>query len=982
MAGTTEQEFNKSDLHVTASNSSSKDAPPAAIEGQVEHLPTFEHEKALVWKFDLRILPMLALMYLCNALDKGNLGNAKTNGLEKDLHFKKTDYNLILSIFYVPYVIFAPPIGMLGKKYGPHRVLPIMMFCFGSATLLSASVHNFAGMMTLRWFLGMAESAFFPLVIYYLTTFYRRGELARRLAIFYAASNIANAFSGLLAFGVFHIKSHLSAWRYLFIIEGAFTIIFAFVAGVYLPKSAYEAKFLNEEEKQLAYRRIQIDSSSIVGEEFDLKDALKIFRMPAAYGFLAIEICLGVPLQSVSLFLPQIVQRLGYSVIKTNLYTVAPNIVGACFLLILAFTSDYARLRFPFIALGFLLTFIGFIIYATIDVEHSIHVAYFACFMMTWGTSAPSVLLSTWYNNNIAHEGRRVTMTSIGVPLANLMGIVSSNIFRNKDAPKYIPALATTAAFGATGCCFALLLGSYMMFDNARRNRKQGVKMTARDVSTEKLRDGPKNPDFRWFFLIGHTIPQPRAQLQARVTIISSPGAAYTLNNKSTLPPSSISSKASSSLKAPPLFVPSDSFRRLRCEHSTSNMAVKAVVPFLVAMMLLTGVCNTLLTKYQDMQCVRNCDSSSPRKRQHFEQPVVQTLQMFIGEMGCWLVIGVFELYQRYSSRRAGYETLPTTNDEAAGTESPAESEESETGDVANPLKPAHGLDEGRVPLTGWNILLLSLPACCDIAGTTLMNVGLLFVAASIYQMTRGALVLFVGLFSVWFLKRRLGLYKWFSLFVVVFGVALVGLAGAITRDDKATPKGVDVHEDAVRSAAVKTIIGVFLIAGAQIFTASQFVIEERIMEKYDMEPIKVVGWEGTFGFLVTAIGMVVLHFVIGTGYFDAKEGLWEVFHNKRIAVSSLLIMISIGGFNFFGLSVTRTVSATSRSTIDTCRTLFIWIVSLGLGWETFKWLQVAGFALLVYGTFVFNDLVRPPLKRCVERRPEVLLPEEPIEHM
>ena len=69
----------------------------------------------------------------------------------------------------------------------------------------------------------MSESAFFPLVIYYLTTFYRRGELARRLAIFYAASNIANAFSGLLAFGVFHIHSNLESWRYLFIIEGGLT---------------------------------------------------------------------------------------------------------------------------------------------------------------------------------------------------------------------------------------------------------------------------------------------------------------------------------------------------------------------------------------------------------------------------------------------------------------------------------------------------------------------------------------------------------------------------------------------------------------------------------------------------------------------------------------------------------------------------------------------------------------------------------------
>ncbi|KAH7350414.1 integral membrane protein-like protein [Pyrenochaeta sp. MPI-SDFR-AT-0127] len=411
-------------------------------------------------------------------------------------------------------------------------------------------------------------------------------------------------------------------------------------------------------------------------------------------------------------------------------------------------------------------------------------------------------------------------------------------------------------------------------------------------------------------------------------------------------------------------------------------MAVNAAVPFLVAMMLLTGVCNTLLTKYQDMQCVKNCDAPTPKYREHFEQPILQTLQMFIGEMGCWLVIGLFNIYQRYQSRKAGYEAIP---DNDGGIATPA-SDESETPDVANPLKPAHPDDEGRIPLEGRSILLLALPACCDITGTTLMNVGLMLVAASIYQMTRGALVLFVGLFSVWFLKRHLGLYKWFSLFVVVFGVAIVGLAGAITPDDKATPGHQSLHDGSFdaqkqRSQAAMTIIGVLLIAGAQIFTATQFVLEERIMEKYAMEPIRVVGWEGIFGFVVTLIGMVILHFSIGTGYFNAREGLYQMTHSRAIAVSSILIMISIGGFNFFGLSVTRTVSATSRSTIDTCRTLFIWIVSLGLGWETFKWLQVLGFALLVYGTFLFNDLIRPPLKSCVERKPEPLLPEDPIEH-
>lgn len=392
---------------------------------------------------------------------------------------------------------------MLGKKYGPSRALPVMMFTFGSMTLLTAAAKNFSGIFALRWFLGMAEAAFFPMVIYYLTTFYRRGELARRLAIFYAASNIANAFSGLLAFGVFHIKTNkMFVWRYLFIIEGSLTVSFAIFAWFYLPKSASEACFLNQEERDLAFHRIQVDSSSVVAEKFNLKDSLKIFLQPTTYGFLGIEICLGVPLQSVALFLPQIVSRLvdNNDAVKINLYTVAPNITGAVMLLVLAFVSDATRLRSPFIVLGYAFTFTGFIIYAAIsDVEANLRVAYFATFMMCWGTSAPSVLLSTWYNNNIAHEGRRVTLTSVGVPLANVMGLVASNIFRDEDAPKYTPALITAASFGAAGALITATLGLYMVWDNRRRDKKAGVKIDARDIPTSQLRDGPSTPEFRWF---------------------------------------------------------------------------------------------------------------------------------------------------------------------------------------------------------------------------------------------------------------------------------------------------------------------------------------------------------------------------------------------------------------------------------------------------------------------------------------------------
>ncbi|KAJ8098289.1 major facilitator superfamily domain-containing protein [Lipomyces tetrasporus] len=457
-------------------------------------------EKQICRSLDIRLLPLLAMMYLFNSLDKSNLGNAKTDGMDKDLHLINNQYNILLSVFYVPYVLFAFPVAMLGKRYGASIVLPILMFGFGSMCLIAAACRNFGGLMAVRWFLGTFEAAFFPLVIYYLTTFYRRGELARRLAIFYAASNIASAFSGLLSFGVFQIHhSTIQGWRYLFIIEGAATVIMSSFAFFFLPRDITRCKFLTDEQREIGFLRIQRDSSSVVNEKLDIKKALKVFSHPVAVVWVMIEMCLGVPLQSVSLFLPQIVARLGYSTVKTNLYTVAPNVSGALVLLILAFSSDFTRYRFPFIAAGFAFPVIGFIIYASIDVLHSTGAAYFACFLMTAGTAAPSVLLSTWYNNNTPAESRRAALTAVGVPMANVMGLVSSNIFLNKDAPVYLPALGTTAAFGGVGLVLTICLGLWMIYDNKRRDQRQGVKLRVQDVSTEILSEGPAHPSYRWF---------------------------------------------------------------------------------------------------------------------------------------------------------------------------------------------------------------------------------------------------------------------------------------------------------------------------------------------------------------------------------------------------------------------------------------------------------------------------------------------------
>lgn len=394
---------------------------------------------------------------------------------------------------------------------------------------------------------------------------------------------------------------------------------------------------------------------------------------------------------------------------------------------------------------------------------------------------------------------------------------------------------------------------------------------------------------------------------------------------------------------------------------------------FLTIGMLVSGVCNTVLNKYQDMTCVEDCDD--PKNAKYFEQPIWQTFNMFVGETLCYILVYAILIWEYHQARR--YAPLAVDGTLTAN------SEGIENADVK--------VEE----LTGRRVYLFWLPTLCDICGTTLMNVGLIYTTASVYQMLRGAVVLFTGSFSVLFLRHHLYAYHWFSLFLVVLGVSIVGMSsilfpsaekkfdsliGTLEPNNAHTSDG---------SAALEASIGVFFVIFAQVFTASQFVIEEKIMERYHVKPLRAVGLEGIFGLSTVGIGAIILHFAIGIhhpgGYFDISTGLNQILSFRQVWITGIAICFSIAFFNFFGLSVTTTLSATSRSTIDTSRIVLVWVVSLFLGWESFSWIQVTGFVVLVYGTFIFNNVIRPPSCFNVPlsngQEVEPLLPED-HEHM
>ncbi|CAL8392890.1 solute carrier family 35 member F6 [Gadus morhua] len=335
---------------------------------------------------------------------------------------------------------------------------------------------------------------------------------------------------------------------------------------------------------------------------------------------------------------------------------------------------------------------------------------------------------------------------------------------------------------------------------------------------------------------------------------------------------------------------------------------------FLAGLMLTTGSLNTLSAKWADTFSAEGCHSD---KEHEFNHPFVQAVCMFLGEFSCLLV---FHILLCHDKRR-----------------------------------PEPSFNPGQ----SFNPLLFFAPAMCDMTATSIMYVALSMTSASSFQMLRGAVIIFTGLLSVAFLGRRLKPSQWVGILTTIVGLVVVGLADFISKDKKE-------HQ------LSEILTGDLLIIMAQVIVAVQMVLEEKFVYKHDVHPLKAVGTEGMFGFVVLTLLLIPMYF-IPAGQFtgnprqvleDALDAFCQIGFKPLILVALLGNTVSIAFFNFAGISVTKEISATTRMVLDSLRTLVIWAVSLALGWETFHGLQVLGFVVLLTGTALYNGLHRPLLAR------------------
>lgn len=240
--------------------------------------------------------------------------------------------------------------------------------------------------------------------------------------------------------------------------------------------------------------------------------------------------------------------------------------------------------------------------------------------------------------------------------------------------------------------------------------------------------------------------------------------------------------------------------------------------------------------------------------------------------------------------------------------------------------------------------------------------------------MMRGVIVVITAFMALMFLGRKQYAHHWISLFTIVLGVFIVGFVSIM-----ASKKDI--------SSGSTSITGVLLLLAAQCFTGGQFVTEEKLLGDKVLDPLYVVGFEGFWGCCVFAILLPIFQHIECYGELchngrleDTLSALQEFQEHPILIAQSACNILTIAGFNLTGVMITKYASAAQRSTVDTCRTLIIWCVFLALGKERFLVGELFGFALLVFGTLVYNEIIEVPItfmnrntKRNIQKREEEL---------
>ncbi|GAP88357.1 putative mfs transporter [Rosellinia necatrix] len=450
-------------------------------------------ERRVVRKIDLHLIPLVTALYLVAFLDRSNIGNAQLAGMGKDLGLSDAQYQWLLTIFYIPYIVFEWA-ALMWKVVPPHRWAFICVFVWGTASTLQAAAYNWSGLLASRFFLATAEAAFAPGIPYLLSFFYKRNELGLRCGIYVSAAPLATTFAGALAYGITSGHPAIANWRLLFIVEGIPSVLLAFVAFKYMPDSAETAHFLDEDERQIAKARALQQTGSEgtarIGhvnfkETLHALQDIKTWIPPLMY------FSCNVSFSSLPVFLPVILQNLGFTAIDAQGLSAPPYLLAFIVCIATTWVADKTQQRGVMLIGLSLVGGIGYILLATCD---GVGVRYFAVFLAAAGVFSCIANILPWTINNQGSDSKRGT----GIALLNIIGqtgpLLGTRIFPEHEKPYFVKGMSICAAFMFFNALLAFTLRVYLAWENKKFERRDAE--TRRNEGAKASSEGFENDGY------------------------------------------------------------------------------------------------------------------------------------------------------------------------------------------------------------------------------------------------------------------------------------------------------------------------------------------------------------------------------------------------------------------------------------------------------------------------------------------------------
>ncbi|OAX81864.1 hypothetical protein ACJ72_03789 [Emergomyces africanus] len=439
---------------------------------------TEEQRKKCIRKVDWRLPPVLMILYLCAYIDRANIGNAKIEGLLEDLNMSGPQYNIALAIFFIPYVLCEVPSNiLLGRFKRPSVYIGILTLGWGIIMTLTCVVNNFAGLVVTRFLLGVFEAGFFPGAVWTISRWYLPHETQTRLAIFYTASALAGAFSGLLAFGLAKLDVDTPALS----------------TGWLEPQ---EIRYL--ELRLLAQRGRQVVDEK--ANKFDWKTLFSVLKDGHLYLQVLNFWSNAVPNYGLKFTMPQIIRNMGYTSANAQLLTMPPYFAGAISAFVSSFYADRLRWRMPPIVMGQICVIVAFaILFAkAAEIESNIALCYFAVVLACIGFYPILPATNAWTLNNLAGERKRAMGIAFMISLGNCGGIPGSFIYIEKEKPKYPTGFGSSFAFASSGVIAALVLEYILTVRNKRRAKLSEEEIHTKYTDEQLQKMGDRSPLFKY----------------------------------------------------------------------------------------------------------------------------------------------------------------------------------------------------------------------------------------------------------------------------------------------------------------------------------------------------------------------------------------------------------------------------------------------------------------------------------------------------